>query len=161
LLEALREFCEFRNLLPRGIKLAPGRFVGSLRVCAVIEVGGPHNFLVKPKSVLSSREAAAFVSGVAKDAFSLWLNQHIEDAEKLAQFCISNAGKTLTRRQKRSSARKITSGPALPGKLADCSGSDVTRGELFLVEGGFSRAARLNRRAIASIRPSCRCAEKF
>lgn len=144
LLEALREFCEFRNLLPRGIKLAPEDLWERCAYVLSSKLADPQ-FSGQTKERLSSREAAAFVSGVAKDSFSLWLNQHIEDAEKLAQFCISNAGRRL-RAGKKIERKKITQGPALPGKLADCSGSDVTRGELFLVEGdsagGSAKQAR-------------------
>ena len=144
LLDALREFCEFRNLLPRGIKLAPEDLWERCAYVLSSKLADPQ-FSGQTKERLSSREAAAFVSGVAKDAFSLWLNQHVEDAEKLAQFCISNAGRRL-RAGKKIERKKITQGPALPGKLADCSGSDVTRGELFLVEGdsagGSAKQAR-------------------
>jgi topoisomerase-4 subunit B len=144
LLEALREFCEFRNLLPRGIKLAPEDLWDRCAYVLSSKLADPQ-FSGQTKERLSSREAAAFVSGVAKDSFSLWLNRHVEDAEKLAQFCISNAGKRL-RAGKKIERKKVTQGPALPGKLADCSGSDVTRGELFLVEGdsagGSAKQAR-------------------
>ncbi|HCS27082.1 MAG TPA: DNA topoisomerase IV subunit B [Spongiibacteraceae bacterium] len=133
LLEAMREFCEFRNLLPRGVKLTPEDVWD--RCCYVLssKLEDPQ-FSGQTKERLSSREAAAFVSGVAKDSFSLWLNQHTGEAEKLAELCISNA-QTRLRKAKKVVRKKVTSGPALPGKLSDCSGDDPTRGELFLVEG--------------------------
>jgi topoisomerase IV subunit B len=133
LLEAMREFCEFRNLLPRGIKLTPDDIWD--RCCYVLssKLQDPQ-FSGQTKERLSSREAAAFVSGVAKDAFSLWLNHHTEEAEKLADLCINNA-QTRLKKSKKVARKKVTSGPALPGKLADCSGDDAERGELFLVEG--------------------------
>jgi topoisomerase-4 subunit B len=144
LLEAMREFCEFRNLLPRGVKLSPDDIWDKCSYVLSFKLGDPQ-FSGQTKERLSSREAAAFVSGVAKDAFSLWLNQHTEEAEKLAELCISNA-QTRLRKSKKVARKKVTSGPALPGKLADCSGAEPERGELFLVEGdsagGSAKQAR-------------------
>jgi topoisomerase-4 subunit B len=144
LLEAMRDFCELRSLLPRGVKLAPDDVWD--RCCYVLssKLEDPQ-FSGQTKERLSSREAAAFVSGVARDAFSLWLNQHTEEAEKLAELCINNAQSRL-RSAKKVIRKRVTSGPALPGKLADCSGEDPSRGELFLVEGdsagGSAKQAR-------------------
>ncbi|MFA7553073.1 MAG: DNA topoisomerase IV subunit B [Spongiibacteraceae bacterium] len=133
LLDAMREFCEFRNLLPRGIKLSPDDIWDKCCYVLSSKIADPQ-FSGQTKERLSSREAAAFVSGVAKDTFSLWLNQHTEEAEKLADLCINNA-QTRLKKSKKVARKKVTSGPALPGKLADCSGDDAERGELFLVEG--------------------------
>ncbi len=144
LLEAMRDFCELRNLLPRGVKLTAEDIWD--RCCYVLssKLSDPQ-FSGQTKERLSSREAAAFVSGVAKDAFSLWLNQHTSDAEKLAELCINNAQSRM-RLAKKVTRKKVTAGPALPGKLADCSGEDPSRGELFLVEGdsagGSAKQAR-------------------
>jgi topoisomerase IV subunit B len=144
LLDAMREFCEFRNLLPRGIKLAPDDIWDRCAYVLSSKMQDPQ-FSGQTKERLTSREASAFVSGVTKDAFSLWLNQHTEEAEKLAELCI-NSAQTRLRKSKQVARKKVTSGPALPGKLADCSGSEIERGELFLVEGdsagGSAKQAR-------------------
>ncbi|QFT56624.1 DNA topoisomerase IV subunit B [Microbulbifer sp. THAF38] len=144
LLDAMREYCEIRNLLPRGIKLGPEDIWGQCSYVLSAKLADPQ-FSGQTKERLSSREATAFISGVAKDAFSLWLNQHTEEGDKLAELCIGNAQKRM-RSAKKVARKKVTQGPALPGKLADCSSADTSRSELFLVEGdsagGSAKQAR-------------------
>jgi topoisomerase-4 subunit B len=144
LLDAMREFCELRSLLPRGVKLTPEDVWERCSYVLSSKLEDPQ-FSGQTKERLSSREAAAFVAGVAKDAFSLWLNQHTADAEALAELCISNAQRRL-RSARKVVRKKVSTGPALPGKLADCAGEDPDRSELFLVEGdsagGSAKQAR-------------------
>ncbi len=144
LLESIREFCEFRNLLPRGVKISPDDVWENLSYVLSSKLQDPQ-FSGQTKERLSSRQCSVFVAGVVKDNFSLWLNQHTTEAEAIAEQCIKNA-QTRLRESKKVARKKITSGPALPGKLADCSTEDVMAGELFLVEGdsagGSAKQAR-------------------
>ena len=144
LTEAVREFCEFRNLLPRGVKLAPDDVWNQVSYVLSVKLRDPQ-FSGQTKERLSSRECAPFVTGVVKDAFGLWLNQHTDAGERIAELAI-NAAQARQRAGRKVVRKKITQGPALPGKLADCLSDDPARTELFLVEGdsagGSAKQAR-------------------
>ncbi|WP_024869734.1 DNA topoisomerase IV subunit B [Pseudoxanthomonas suwonensis] len=144
LTDALREFCDFRNLLPRGVKLAPEDVWDRVSFVLSLKMTDPQ-FSGQTKERLSSRQAAGFIESAAHDAFSLWLNQHVDLGEKIAQLAIERASARL-KTEKQVTRKKVTQGPALPGKLADCISQDLSRTELFLVEGdsagGSAKQAR-------------------
>ncbi len=142
--DALREFCDFRSLLPRGVKLAPEDVWDRISFVLSLKMSDPQ-FSGQTKERLSSRQAAGFIEGAAHDAFSLWLNQHVDTGERIAQLAIERASARL-KTEKQIVRKKVTQGPALPGKLADCISQDLSRTELFLVEGdsagGSAKQAR-------------------
>ena len=144
LTEAVREFCDIHNLLPRGVKLAPEDIWDRLSFILSIKIEDPQ-FSGQTKERLSTRTAAGFVAGAVKDAFSLYLNHHVSVGEAIAALAIENAQKRI-KATKKVVRKKVTTGPALPGKLADCQSEETARTELFLVEGdsagGSAKQAR-------------------
>ncbi|MBC8440295.1 MAG: DNA topoisomerase IV subunit B [Deltaproteobacteria bacterium] len=144
LLESVREFCKFRNLLPKGLYLAPEDIWDKIGYILSVKLSDAQ-FSGQTKERLSSRHCANLVNIQVRDSFSLWLNQNIEEGEKLAAFAIENA-KNRVQKAKKVTKKRASNGTILPAKLSDCTSIDHSRRELFFVEGdsagGSAKQAR-------------------
>jgi topoisomerase-4 subunit B len=156
LLEAMRDFCELRSLLPRGVKLTPDDIWERCSLCAVGPSSKIRSSPARPRSACS-REAAAFVAGVAKDAFSLWLNQHT--GRRGARRAVHQQRPAPAAQRQEGGAQEGQRRARSAGQARGLSGEDPERSELFLVEGD-SAGGSPSRPATASSRPSCRCAAR-
>lgn len=144
LFKAMAEFCDTHMKLAKGLKLSAEDVWGRCSYVLSLKMQEPQ-FAGQTKERLSSRQAATYVENSAKDAFSLWLNQNVQAGKLIAEMAIESAQQRLNA-EKKVVRKKLVSGPALPGKLADCSSQDLSRTELFLVEGdsagGSAKSAR-------------------
>ncbi len=142
--DAIKEFCDIRGLLPRGVKLTPEDTWERVSFVLSVKLNDPQ-FIGQTKERLSTRECAAFVTATVKDQFVQWLNQHPETGDQIAHLAIAAATQRM-RAGKKVVRKKVSAGPALPGKLADCVSTDISQTELFLVEGdsagGSAKQAR-------------------
>jgi len=133
LLESVKEFCEFRNLIPKGLKITADDVVQHSTFIISSKLKNPQ-FAGQTKERLDSKEHQAFVNSTTKDILSIWFNQHTEEGEKLAELAIASA-QARTKEHKVVDRKKTFQGPALPGKLSDCNSTDLNETELFFVEG--------------------------
>ena len=133
LLESVKEFCEFRNLIPKGLKITADDVVQHSTFVISSKLTNPQ-FAGQTKERLDSKDHQAFVNSTTKDILSIWFNQHTEEGEKLAELAIASA-QARTKEIKVVDRKKTFQGPALPGKLSDCNSTDLNETELFFVEG--------------------------
>ena len=133
LLDSVKEFCEFRNLIPKGLKITADDVVQHSTFIVSSKLTNPQ-FAGQTKERLDSKDHQAFVNTTTKDILSIWFNQHTEEGEKLAELAIASAQSRI--KETKTVDRKTTfQGPALPGKLSDCNSTDLNETELFFVEG--------------------------